>query len=503
MRTLVTGEQMKQIDQYTIKEIGIPSLVLMERAAECVVCEILTRIKPADRVWVACGTGNNGADGIAVARMLYLKGYAVTVILAGNLEHGTKECQTQYEIADRLGVNLVEYEDFIPGSCEVLVDAVFGVGLSREIEGEYRELLELMNRQNTKLRVAVDIPSGIHAGSGQILGVVFQADVTVTFGYEKTGMLLYPGRGFCGERIVADIGFPQISLGQTDAATYTLEEQDLELVPGRPAYSNKGTYGKVLIVAGSEGMSGAAYMSAKAAYRTGAGLVRILTVESNRTILQSQLPEAIVTTYTPEEVMDESTAFQTRLEELCQWASVIVLGPGLGSESYVEKLMEFILMNAYVPMVIDADGLNCIAQYQELTSYFTENIIITPHMGEMSRLVRQTIDEMKEQLIETARNYADTYGITCVLKDAATIIAGRDGKTYINQSGNSSMAKAGSGDVLTGVIAGLLALGMEEPEAAALGAYIHGRAGDKARELKGTHGVMAEDIIESIYMEAD
>ena len=468
MRYLVSGSQMKEVDSYTIQSIGIPSLVLMEQAAAAVVREVQKKAEKKDRIWAVCGTGNNGADGIATARLLHLKGYTVTVILAGTKENGTDEYKKQLAIAERLGLNLIEYSDFIPGRCELIIDAVFGVGLSREVGETYRDLLATLPGCGAAYVVAVDIPSGIHADTGEVMGIALKADVTVPFGYEKLGTLLYPGRAYSGAVVVADIGFPPVSLERLSPELFTYEAEDIRMIPARPAYSNKGTFGRVLIAAGSKNMSGAAYLSAMAAYRMGAGLVKIFTVEENRAILQTALPEAIITTYDPEEAETPTVRFQT------------------------------LLANAYVPIILDADGLNTIAAFPELTNYFTENIIVTPHLGEMARLTGSSVETIRGCLIPTAREYADRYGITCVLKDAVTVAALKYQRTYINTSGNSAMAKAGAGDVLTGIIAGLLALGMEESDAAAMGVYLHGRAGDLVKLRSGEHGLLARELTEAL-----
>ncbi len=538
MRVLVSGSQMKEIDRYTIQEIGIPSMVLMERAAMAVAAQVELRCTRADRIWAVCGTGNNGADGIAAARMLYLKGYRVSVLLCGDGNRGTPEYQQQLEIAKALEVPVMEYQDFIPGSCDVIIDGIFGVGLGRAIEGEYREVIEMLESRHAREVIAVDIPSGVHSDTGQIMGIVLKATATVTFGYEKLGTVLYPGRACCGEVIIADIGFPWISYEKSLLSSremmyrgirfFTYDTEDAARRPKRPADANKGTFGKVLVVAGSKNMSGAAYLSALSAYRMGAGLVKILTVEENREILQTQLPEAILETYKPP-VMQEGAPVSLEYEDFsrepetldapgvpdlqhpagtqsgfdrldaqiaaaCDLAGVIVLGPGLGREPYVEQLVKSVLTHAYVPIVIDADGLNAIADHPELTQYYTENIIITPHVGEMARLTGLTIAKIKENPIDTALDYSSRHGITCVLKDAVTVAAGREGQVYLNTSGTSAMAKAGSGDVLTGAIAGLLAQGEDNWEAAILGVYLHGAAGDRCLERFGPHGLLAGDI---------
>lgn len=509
MRDLVTGKRMKTVDAYTIGEIGIPSMVLMERAAWAVVCEIKKRASVHKNVWSLCGTGNNGADGVAAARMLFLDGYRTQIILAGEEEKGTREFAAQLSVARKLGIPVTSWRDVKDQSCDVLIDAVFGVGLSRSIEGDYRRCLERIKALSAPpgLTVAVDIPSGIHSDTGAVMGIALKADITVTFGWEKWGTLLYPGRSYAGEVVIDSVGFPGQALEavcsrekEDPGRAKTCERADLFMLPERKAYSNKGTFGKVLVVAGSENMCGAAYLSGLAAYRTGAGLVKILTVEENRTILQNLLPEAILSVYRKEQLTEGRegrSVFLAMIEEQMKWADVVVLGPGLGKESYVEYLVEDILASAYVPVIIDADGINAIAVHPYLTNYFTENIILTPHLGEMSRLTGQSIEAIQADLPRAAGEYAERYGITCVLKDAATVAAVKGAYPYINSSGCSAMAKAGSGDVLTGVIAGLIAIGMEQEAAVYMGVYLHGLAGEKAAE-KGSHGLLAAELADAV-----
>lgn len=417
------------------------------------------------------------------------------ILLCGSPDQGTEEYHQQQKIAKALEIPAVEYEDFIPGRCDIIIDGMFGVGLSRNVEGEYADAIEMLESLHAREVIAIDIPSGIHSDTGALMGVGLKATVTVTFGYEKLGTVLYPGKFYSGEVKVADIGFPEISYRNVlRSATeigrefYTYGPEDMLRMPNRPACAHKGIFGKVLVVAGSKNMSGAAYLSALAAYRIGAGLVKILTVAENRVILQQQLPEAIIETYEPWNISEQ------QVEDICKWASVIVLGPGLGQEPYVKVLVREVLVHAYVPIVIDADGLNAIASNEELTQYYTENIIITPHLGEMSRLTGKSIDEIKGNLIDTAVAYSSRHGITCVLKEAVTVVAEKEGEIYLNTSGNSAMAKAGSGDVLTGTIAGLLAQGEENWDGTVLGVFLHGEAGDRCLKRLGPYGLLAGDL---------
>lgn len=512
MRYSVTGAQMKAIDRETIDRIGIPSMVLMERAALEVVKEVkdLAGGDKKQPVWSVCGTGNNGADGIAAGRILHEQGYDVTVILTGTCDQMTKEHKQQQQIARAIGVRFIALgseASFVDtdqvesveslaycmaGSRGIVIDAIFGIGLSRPVTGRYQDLIAMLKRQMSCQVVAVDIPSGIHADTGQVMGIALPAKRTVTFGYEKSGLLCYPGRTYAGVLRIADIGFPGQVLLDIGWDAKILETKDLKRLPERMASANKGTFGKLLIIAGSEGMSGAAYLSAYSAYRMGTGLVKVLTVEENRPILQMQLPEAIIETYDRHETGTDS--LRQWMEGQCDWATAIVLGPGLGRDAYVNFLVETVLAHAYVPVVLDADALNTISESPQLTGYYTENIVITPHMGEMARLTGNSIPELKEDALAAAREYSCQYGITCVLKDAVTIIADKDGETWLNTSGNSGMAKAGSGDVLTGVIGGLLAQGMEMTEAAVYGTYLHGRAGDLAVCEKGNRSLLAHEI---------
>lgn len=499
MRRLVTGVQMKEIDRYAIEEVGIPSLVLMERAALSVVEEMEPQLQDGDRIFVACGTGNNGADGAAAARMLFLRGYDVTVVTAGRRENRTEEMRLQLSIDERLGIPVMEAEDFIPGSYEVAVDALFGVGLSRKVEGTFRDLIGMMADMAPRLTVAVDIPSGIHSDTGKVLGTAVKADLTVTFGEEKLGLSLFPGRDYCGRVAVRDIGFPACPAERLPGTRFiTFDKEDLKRIPKRKRDSNKGTYGRVLVAAGSPGMGGAAYLSALAAYRTGAGLVKILTPAENAPILQTLLPEAILSVYDRTKAADEPESFALQVEKECGWADAVVLGPGLGREPWAVRLVQQVLLAAFVPIVLDADGLNIVAENPSLAEYFTENVIVTPHVGEMARLTGREIEEIKENPVETAMAYSEEHGVITVLKDAATVVVRKDEPVYINGSGCAAMAKAGSGDVLTGVLAGLIAMGMEENEAAVLGVYLHGLAGEAAAEEFGEHSVLAENLADSL-----
>lgn len=489
MNILVDSRQMKNCDNNTIHHFGIPSLVLMERAALGVAEEIEKNVQAGSRVLLVCGTGNNGGDGLAVARMLWQKAYDVTAVVIGDWQKASKETKQQMEICEAYGIELQEQipeENF-----EAVVDALFGIGLSRELQGKYFEVVEQMN--NIKAyKVAVDIPSGIHADTGAVMGIAFRADITITFAFQKMGLLLYPGVEYAGKTIVKEIGITKDSFLEEKVTAYEAEERDLEKIPKRRDYSNKGTFGKVLVAAGHKNMAGAAFLSGKAAYATGAGLVKIMTEEANRTILQQLLPEAVLETYEPGQEWEES------LKSSMEWADVIVAGPGIGTAETSEKIIKVILENAKVPVILDADGLNIVANHTEWLKERKASVIVTPHLGEMARITKKSIFDIQKQLLQVAREFAERYNVICILKDARTITALPDGTVFVNTSGNNGMATAGAGDVLTGVIAGLIAQNMELEVAAPIGVYLHGKGADEIVAQTGTYGMMAQDIIEGV-----
>ena len=486
---------MKAADHYTVETIGIPSLVLMERAALQVVETVKKEKIDITRSLIVCGSGNNGGDGIAVGRLLLEKGAQVTVVLAGNPDHCTEETKEQIRIFQAIG-GTVERE--IPQeSYTAVFDALFGIGLSRKVEGRYAGILERMNEMEAA-KVAVDIPSGIDSSTGEVLGTAFQADLTVTFAYLKTGMALFPGALYAGNVQVRDIGI--YLRGGVEGPRYlSYEREDIKtLCPKRGADAHKGTYGRVLMITGSEGMAGAAILSASAAYRMGSGLVRILTPRCNQAVLQAKLPEVIVTPYKEE--------ISRQMETLLDWADVICAGCGLGMDERTKEVLETLLIyleNHEKPCVLDADALNNIAGMEHkkremLLSGAGSRLIFTPHVKEFARLLGKTTEETKKSRMGLAQQYAKTYNIILAAKDARTVVAGKGKIPYLNLSGNSAMAKAGSGDVLAGMITGCLALGMERFEAAAFGVFVHGLCGDEARDRYGAHSVLATDLIEMI-----
>lgn len=533
MRYVLDAASMKNVDYYSINTLGIPSVVLMERAALSVTEAIESKVKGnihTDIICV-CGRGNNGADGLAVARQLYLKGYNVDVYII-NSHASTKEFDIQLNIIKNLGIECINSPDF--SKYGVIVDALFGNGLSRELAGEARIVVDTINKCSTSVRsqytqnsdnngnrlvVAVDIPSGISASTGVVMGSAVNADITVTFGFEKIGHILYPAASYCGKIIRKDIGFAQYPDMTRDIFTYDYSDIS-DMLPLRKPDGNKGTFGKALVIAGSRLYGGAAVLSSRAAARIGAGLVRTLTHISNRTAVITGNMECIVDTYdTDEECGDFVKNTEILVDKCICWADVVCIGPGLSMEESAVKLVRSVSAKKNIKKLYDADALNIIAQYKiELdgsnddvdyeaggnsgnASYKDDmsdkNVVVTPHIGEMSRLTGLDIAVIKNNPIDTARTYSREHNCVCVLKDARTIVSDGE-RVYINMSGNDGMATGGSGDVLSGIITGLMAQGLTTFEASALGVYIHGCAGDEAALSNGKYSMVAGDIIDNI-----
>ncbi len=489
MQYIVTKKEMQAIDAYTMDKIGIPSAVLMERAALSVVEEIERLNASHGRVLIVVEGGNNGGDGLAVGRILLERGYKVDIYYIGGFEKVSQGFQQQWSILHHMGVR---FRKTIPNKeYAVIVDGIFGVGLSREVQGVQKKAIEAMNHMDA-IKVAIDIPSGIDATTGEVLGTAFYADYTVTFGLKKLGMFFLDGIDACGTVICKSIGFPAQAVAHVKPMIYAYDNSDLDKLPKRVNNSNKGTYGRVAVIAGSKNMSGAAFLCSKAAYSTGAGLVKIYTHESNRTILQSQLPEAVMMTY------DDYEGALACIEDALQWATVIVVGPGLGVDTVSERMLYELLMNAEVPMVVDADALNILSNNIELLRTSSVQIIMTPHMKEMSRLIQRPVEEIAKNRFVIAREFAKKMQVTLVLKDAKSIATNGGQQTYMNLAGNNGMSTGGSGDVLAGIIAGMLAGGLTLADAARMGTYVHCRAGDLAAEHKGNYAMLASDIISYI-----
>ena len=486
MKKVLDPQQMKAVERVAIDEIGIPSLVLMERAALACAEELRKRFEGRTGVLIVCGTGNNGADGLALARILKLWKWTVSVLIIGDKDRATEEWKTQYDLCQKLKVR----ETKLFAEADIIVDAIFGIGLSREITGDALYAIQRMNARKG-FKLAIDVPSGISCSTGAVMGEAFKADLTVTFQFEKAGQLLYPGREFCGELICADIGIPP-QFGSIIPAVRG-EEEDLAAFKDRPRDSHKGTFGRVLVIAGSYYMCGAAYFAALAAYRAGAGLVEIFTPFENRTPLSSLLPEAILSVY---EYLPMDTEL---LLKAIKRADAVVIGPGLSTEEDAAKILKMTLLACRVPLIMDADALNIMAADPMVKEILPRKAILTPHVREFSRLTGKTVEEIKADPVEAAKIFAKKCRAVVVLKDAATVVADPYGQVFINTSGCSGMATGGSGDVLAGIIGARCAQEKKDLfENAALSVYLHGLAGEAAAEDKGENAVIASDIADGI-----
>lgn len=489
VRYVVTGRQMKAVDEYTINKIGIPSLVLMERAAYSVYEEIIKNYDKGTDILIVCGSGNNGADGVALARILAENNYNADIFMSGNQEHFTSEMKHQIGIAKKLGINIVNKTNM--HEYNLVIDALFGVGLSRDIEGRYYNIISDINNSGADI-IAVDTPSGVDSETGNIMGIAVKADMTITFGAVKQGLLLYPGAEYAGRILIKNVGFPKEAIRLSGSKCFMPDESDIgPMLPKRINDSNKGNYGKLLAAVGTVNMCGAACMCSKAAYRMGTGLVKVFTPNENRVIIQTLIPEAVLSTY------DVTTFNEATLQDDIKNSTCVICGSGLGISDTAEKIVKTVL-ESKVRTVLDADALNIISKNRALENLYHENVIITPHIGEFSRLTGLKTEEIKNNPVRACREYSSKTGIICVLKDARTVTSFKDGTAWINVSGNSGMSTAGSGDVLAGIISSLIAQGMDMEKGAVLGTFIHGLAGDEAKKTSGEYGMTAMDITDGI-----
>ncbi len=492
------AEKIRRADKITIEGYGLPGIVLMENASQGVarVClDVLKDVKNP-KVLVIAGKGNNGGDGYAAARLLKNKGVECEIVVIGDINEIKGDAKINLDVAKKIFIpvtNDITDIDSKIKNADIVLDAIFGTGFAGQAREPHATIIEKINKL-AKFVVSVDIPSGVNADNGHTDGSCVMADITVTFALPKLGNLLYPGAENTGKLEVIDISIPPQVIDTLRIDTnYLTEEEAKALLPKRTPRSNKGTYGKLLIVAGSEKMPGAAFLAGKSAYRAGVGLVYSGIVYHRRKVFQSLLPEAICLSVEDYEGCVYRESYDG-IEDTVGNMTAIAVGPGLGDGKYVKDFVEKVLYESKVPVIVDADGLNAISKNPDVLRKTSKTPIITPHPGEMSRLTVLSIKEILADPVEVARKFAINFNTVTVLKDARTIIAAPDGRIYINLTGNNAMAKGGSGDVLTGIISAFVAQGMDSYDAAVLGVYVHGKAGDMAAEDLGHYGVLARDI---------
>ncbi len=503
MKLVATVGQMRECDRVTIEEIGIPGIVLMEtasRAAAEKARQMLGGDAKGKRVICLCGKGNNGGDGFAMARHLRGWGAEVEVHLTCQPESLQGDAALNRDFWLRTGgkINVVAAGagiSRIDWHADLIVDALLGTGFAPPLNAFTSQLIQKANDSSIPI-LGVDIPSGVSGDSGEIGELAINAKQTVTFGLLKPGLILPPGRMHAGEVTVADIGIPTEVVARQNIALFHVEAtDDSRLLPSLSSNAHKGDAGLVYILAGSPGMTGAATLVAEAALKTGAGLVTVGVPKSLNPILEVKLTEAM-TDPLPETASGglARDSWQLVAKRLV-WADAVAFGPGVGKDDETGDLLGAILTEIKKPLVIDADGLNILAKMPELMKLLSGKTVLTPHPGEFSRLTGLPIAEITRNPVLTARKYSAEWGVVIHLKGAPSITASPDGTVFINSTGNPGMATGGSGDVLTGIIVALLAGGLAPLEATWAGAYIHGRAGDLARDTFGERSMIAGDII--------
>ncbi len=476
---LYRAAQVRELDRLAIEEQGIPGITLMERAGQAAFARLQTRWPRARSLGVLCGVGNNGGDGFIVARLAVEAGYTVRVWQVGDAQKIRGDALAAREQLLAAGLGITAFDGSGLGDCEVLVDGLLGTGLAGEVAGVWRQAIAAINaaREAGAQVLALDIPSGLHADTGQMLGAAVQAQVCVTFIGLKLGLFTGQGPALCGEIAFADLGVPPAVFASVAPAARRLSWDQYSLPPRRPT-AHKGDFGHVLVVGGDEGMAGALRLAGEAALRTGAGLVTAATRAGHAAMISAARPE----------LMAHGVESVAALRQLLKRATVLAVGPGLGQADWGRRLFSA-LLDSQQPLVVDADALNLLAA-EPLQRH---NWILTPHPGEAARLLGQSVAQVQADRIAAASALQQKYGGVVVLKGAGTVIVDEAGAIGLCSEGNPGMASGGMGDVLTGVIAGLLAQGAGLADAARQGVCLHAHAADLAAR-DGQRGLLASDL---------
>ncbi len=498
---IVTNEEMKKIDGWAIKKLGIPGIVLMENAGRGCVNILEEYFNPENlKVLVICGTGNNGGDGFVIGRHLQNRNAIVKIILVGRANQLKGDALLNYRLAkeSKIEIHQAVSIDSVRKLCNtfnpaVLVDALFGTGFKGAPKGIYHSMIEIINNLDAFI-FSVDIPSGINGDDGQFEKTCVIADATATMCLPKRGNFLYPGREFCGDLYVVDIGVPYNLIDQGFPRIVEFEDVS-RLLPFRPPDGNKGTFGNILIVAGARGFSGAAAMAAISALKVGGGLVRLAAPKGIIDALESKLLEVVKI---PLPQTDEETISPDATPILLQHlekTDVVLVGPGITTHPETVTFLFKFLPHVSVPVIIDADAINIIAQNKKFIRKIRAPFILTPHPGELSRLTKQTPQEINLKRVDLTQQLAKEYGGVLILKGAPTIIASPEGEVYVNPTGNSGLASAGSGDVLVGMISGFLAQHLSPSEAATVAVFLHGLCAELAMDESNEYALTAGDLV--------
>lgn len=502
-----TAEVMRTIDRIAINEYGIPGAVLMENAGVAVVRHLETMLEPLSerKFCILAGKGNNGGDGYVIARHLANQGAKVKVFLLGEKAAVGGDARLNLDIIDLMGIDIIEINhervwDKVKVAvtfADCLVDALAGTGFCGEPSGDMAQLIELINAAGKPV-VAVDIPSGVDADTGRVYGRAVQASHTVTLGLPKPGLFLYPGAECAGQLTVADIGIPAaIVTGQEIKQNIIMADMIGAILPRRSPAAHKGENGRLAVVAGSRGLSGAAAMTAEGALRAGAGLITLAAPASLQAVLAVKLTEVMTRPLAETAAGTVAQAAVQTIIDLASASDVLAIGPGLGRQEETGAMVRAVIAAAGCPLVIDADALNALAGYTAILADCSALPVLTPHPGEMARLTGLSVQAVNADRVTVARQAAGEWGSIVVLKGARTVVAFPDGEVYINTSGNAGMATGGTGDALTGIIAGLIAQGLSSHDAAVAGVYVHGLAGDVAAAA-GMVGLTATDLIKAV-----
>ena len=506
---VATAEQMQELDRKAIETYRIPGIVLMENAGRGAM-EVISNAFPdiqKKRIAIIAGKGNNGGDGFVIGRHFLNRGISVKAFLLADPNALRGDAETAFQMFLRMKGEVIS----VPSSkdyqkikkdlekFDLLIDSIFGTGLDADVRGYYREVIDHLNTLQKPI-VAVDIPSGLDANTGKPLGTAIRASLTVTFGLPKVGHLISPGIDYVGEVKVIDISIPRRLLEEEKIQTYLLESEDIRRrlsMPRRPD-SHKGDYGHLLVIAGSVGKTGAAAMACEAALRMGAGLVTLAIPKSMNAIMEVKLTEVMTEPLpeTPKQTLS-LRAFNSILR-LCENKKAVIIGPGIGTFKETQSLILKLIKTLNLPIVLDADGLTALATQPKILPAANRSLILTPHPGEMARLIGSTAKEVQEDRIGISRNFSQSQRIHLVLKGHRTLIATPKGEIFINPTGNAGMASGGTGDVLTGMIGGLICQGFDIPSSLQTSVYLHGLAGDEVAREKGEKSLVATDLIQKI-----
>ncbi len=489
--------EMRALDRTAVEKYGIREALLMENAGEAVYFVILNELgTQGKRFAIFCGLGNNGGDGFVVARKLHSAGGEVTVFVLGDPGKFRGAAKTNLEIASRLPIRIQQIDavDSIRSQfahCDAVVDAVFGTGLTRAVEGLYRDVVELINGSGKPV-FSVDIPSGVHGDTGEIMGVAVRADYTVTFGLPKIGNLLFPGYELCGKLFVTHISFPPSMYEDRIAVEVNLPPA----LPPRDPAGHKGSFGDVLFIAGASSYFGAPYFSAMSFMKAGGGYARLAAPASMTPFLANKGSEIVFVPQQETDAGSTSLANRDSLLELAARVDMVVLGPGLSLNEETQQLVRELAMAIEKPLLMDGDGITALSGSLDIIRKRTAGTILTPHPGEMARITGRKVSEILGGSVDVVQKSASELGAFFVLKGAHSLVGFPDGRVFINMTGNSGMGTAGSGDVLTGIIAAMGCLGLFTGEAVRKGVFIHGLAGDLAADERGQDGMTAQDILD-------